>query len=308
MKTISPDFSEKGLIFNIQKFSVHDGPGIRTTVFLKGCPLDCAWCSNPESQSFAPELMTRDVNCRACGACMRACPQVAISLSKKNGRIIDRQKCDSCFVCVESCLYNSLLRCGTLMTVREVLDEVLQDRIFYNNSGGGVTLSGGEPLSQPEFSRALLQACKEEGLHTAIETAGYSPWNQMQSVIEFVDLVLFDIKHLDDEAHRKTTGASNDVILENLRKTAKESKLWLRVPLMAGFNDSEDHIRQITELGVEIGAEKISLLPYHEGGKAKSEQLGIGYTCPQGRAPSEKHLNKLRQVIEQAGLAVAIGN
>lgn len=194
------------------------------------------------------------------------------------------------------------------MTIGEVLDEVLQDRIFYKNSGGGVTLSGGEPLSQPQFSLALLKACKEEGLHTAIETAGYAHWKQMESVLEFVDLVMFDIKHLDSELHRKTTGVENARILENLRKTAKGSRLWLRVPLLAGFNDSESHIQQVARLGMEIGAEKISLLPYHDGGKSKSEQLGIGYTCPQGRTPREKHLNKLRQVIEQTGLAVSLGN
>jgi len=171
-----------------------------------------------------------------------------------------------------------------------------------------VTLSGGEPLSQPQFSLALLKACKEEGLHTAIETAGYAHWKQMESVLEFVDLVMFDIKHLDSELHRKTTGVENARILENLRKTAKGSRLWLRVPLLAGFNDSESHIQQVARLGMEIGAEKISLLPYHDGGKSKSEQLGIGYTCPQGRTPREKHLNKLRQVIEQTGLAVSLGN
>jgi pyruvate formate lyase activating enzyme len=298
---------DKGLIFNIQKFSVHDGPGIRTTVFLKGCPLACAWCSNPESQSFTPELMVRDINCRVCGACVPACPQGAISVSKKTGRMIDRQKCDSCLLCVDSCLYDSLLRCGTSMTVREVLDEVLQDRIFYKNSGGGVTLSGGEPLAQPAFSRKLLKACKQEGLHTAIETAGFVPWNEMESMLEFVDLVLFDVKHLDAELHRKTTGVGNTLILENLRKTAKQTELWLRVPLIAGFNDSESHIRQIAALGVEIGAGKISLLPYHESGRAKSVQQGMLYAFPEGRAPGEKRLEELRRVIEATGVPASVG-
>lgn len=297
----------KGLIFNIQKFSVHDGPGIRTTVFLKGCPLSCVWCSNPESQSFTPELMVRNISCRTCGACVVACPKGAISISEKTGRIIDRQKCDSCLVCVDSCLYESLLRCGTSMTVREVLDEVLKDRMFYKNSGGGVTLSGGEPLAQPDFSRELFEACKKERLHTAIETAGLAPWKEMERVLEFVDLVLFDVKHLESELHRKTTGVDNAQILENLRKTAKGSKLWLRVPLIAGFNDSESHIRQIAILGVEIGAEKISLLPYHEGGKAKREQQGMSYAFPEGRASEEKHVEALRRVIEAAGMTASVG-
>jgi pyruvate formate lyase activating enzyme len=300
--------SNSGTIFNIQKFSVHDGPGIRTTVFLKGCPLACGWCSNPESQSFMPELMARNINCRLCGACVIACPQGAISITKENGRKIDWGKCDSCLACVESCIYGSLIQCGKYITVREVLDEALKDQVFYKNSGGGVTLSGGEPLSQPEFSRAILQACKEEGLHTAIETAGFAPWDQIQSVLEFVDIVLFDVKHLDSELHRKTTGVENARILENLRKTAKGRKLWLRVPLIAGFNDAEDHIRQIADLGVEIAAEKISLLPYHEGGKAKSEQMGIAYAYTQGMAPCEKHIKKLERIIEKAGLTVTVGN
>lgn len=299
----------KGLIFNIQKFSVHDGPGIRTTVFLKGCPLSCAWCSNPESQKSTPELMTRDIHCRACGACVRACPKGAISLSKKTGRVIDRKKCDACLLCVDVCLYDSLLRCGMFMSVGEVLDEVLQDRIFYKNSGGGVTLSGGEPLAQPEFACEFLAACKRGGLNTAVETAGVATWDIMKRMIEFVDLVLFDVKHLDNDLHRKTTGVGNELILENLRRIAtNQVRLWLRVPLIAGFNDSESHIRQIANLGVEIGVEKISLLPYHEGGKTKSDQLGTDYAYPQGRAPARQHIKKLEQIIEKAGMAVTVGN
>ncbi|MBN1473722.1 MAG: glycyl-radical enzyme activating protein [Syntrophaceae bacterium] len=299
---------EKGLIFNIQKFSVHDGPGIRTTVFLKGCPLACAWCSNPESQRFTPELMVRGINCRLCGACVPACPQGAIRVSKKTGRIIDRQKCDLCLKCVDSCLYESLLRCGTSMTVSQVLAEVLQDRIFYNNSGGGVTLSGGEPLAQPDFTRELLAACKQEGLHTAIETAGIASWDEMASVLDFVDLVLFDVKHLDDKIHKKTTGVGNALILENLRKAAGLCQLWLRVPLISGFNDSTIHIQNVAKLGLEVKASKISLLPYHEGGKAKSLQQGMAYAFPEGRAPGEKHVEALRRLIEATGVPASVGN
>lgn len=298
----------KGLIFNIQKFSVHDGPGIRTTIFMKGCPLQCLWCSNPESQSFLPELLIRDINCKGCGACVDVCPREAISVTKKTGRTIDRQKCDQCQLCVQSCLYGSLNQCGQYKTVKDVLDEVLQDKIFYKNSGGGVTLSGGEPLSQSKFVRNLLAECKKEGLHTALETAGHGSWKEMVKVLSLVDLILFDIKHLDSDLHQKTTGIKNNILLENLQKSAATNNIWLRVPLIAGFNDSAEHIKKIAALGKEINVQKISLLPYHEGGKSKCQQLGIPYGFPDGKTPDEKQINKLKKIIEKSGLAASVGH
>lgn len=299
---------ENGLIFNIQKFSVHDGPGIRTTVFMKGCPLQCLWCSNPESQSFLPELLIRDINCKGCGACVDVCPQGAISITKKTGRIIDRQKCDQCLLCVQSCLYGSLLQCGQYRTVKDVLADVLQDKIFYKNSGGGVTLSGGEPLSQSKFTSEFLAECKKEGLHTALETAGHGSWKEMEKVLGFVDLVLFDIKHLDSGMHEKKTGIKNNILLENLQKAAATNNIWLRVPLIAGFNDSTGHIKKIAELGKDVGAQKISLLPYHEGGKSKCRQLGMPYRFAVGKAPDEKQINRLKKIIEKSDLTVSVGN
>ncbi|OLS14602.1 MAG: glycyl-radical enzyme activating family protein [Promethearchaeota archaeon CR_4] len=299
--------NQTGIIFNIQKFSVHDGPGIRTTVFMKGCPLQCLWCSNPESQDFSINLMVRDVNCKGCGACVEACPQAAITIAKKTGRKIDRKKCNSCLLCVDSCLYHSLNRCGRSVTVREVLDEVLQDKPFYKNSGGGVTVSGGEPLSQSHFVSDLLAECKREGLHTALETTGYGKWEAMEKVLRFVDLVLFDIKHLDSEIHQRMTGVKNNLILENLRRTAKQNQVWLRIPLIAGFNDSEEHIKRIAGLAKEIHAQRISFLPYHEGGKSKCEQLGIPYGFPDGKTPDEKHIDNLKRIIEKAGVTVSVG-
>jgi len=299
---------EKGLIFNIQKFSVHDGPGIRTTVFMKGCPLQCLWCSNPESQSFLPELLVRDINCKRCGACVGICPRGAITLTKKTGRIINRQRCDQCLLCVQSCLYGSLNQCGQYSSVKDVLHEVLQDKMFYKNSGGGVTLSGGEPLSQSRFVRNVLAECKKEGLHTTLETAGHCSWSDMEKVLGFVDLILFDIKHLDSHKHQKATGIKNNILLENLQKTASRSNIWLRVPLIAGFNDSADHIKQIAALGKDVDAQRVSLLPYHEGGKSKCRQLGTSYGFRGGRAPGDEQLRRLKKIIEQAGLEVSVGN
>lgn len=308
MQQLLVNDDENGLIFNIQRFSVHDGPGIRTTVFMKGCPLHCLWCSNPESQDFFPNLMVRDINCRGCGACIKTCPQGAITVSKETGRKIDMNKCNQCLLCVDSCLYNSLNRCGKYMTIKEVLDEVVQDKIFYKNSGGGITISGGEPLLQSNFVAALLRECKKEGLHTALETSGYTSWKEMEDVLRFVDLTLFDIKQLNSDKHHHATGVKNKSILENLTKAAMISNIYLRIPLIAGFNDSEDHIKKIATLGREIGAQNISLLPYHEGGKSKSEQLGTPYGFPDGKTPAEKHVNKLKRIIEKAGLTVTIGN
>jgi pyruvate formate lyase activating enzyme len=302
------DHEGNGLIFNIQKFSVHDGPGIRTTVFMKGCPLHCLWCSNPESQDFSSHLIVRDVNCKGCGACMKACQRGAITLTGKTGRNIDRGRCNSCLLCVDSCLYHSLNKCGEYMTIKQVLDEVVQDKLFYKNSGGGVTISGGEPLSQSKFVGEFLAECKKEGLHTTLETSGYAPWKDMEKVLRFVDLTLFDIKHLHSDKHQKTTGVKNNIILENLQKAAGTNKIWLRIPLIAGFNDSGEHIKKVAALGREIGAQKISLLPYHEGGKSKCEQLGTPYGFPDGKAPDEKHIHTLKRMIEKAGLIVSVGN
>jgi len=300
--------NSRGLIFNIQRFSIHDGPGIRTTVFMKGCPLKCLWCSNPESQDFFPNLIVRNINCKACGSCVKACLEGAITLNDEEGRKIDWRKCNHCLLCVDSCLYHSLNVCGRYMDVQEVVDEVMKDDDFYRNSGGGMTVSGGEALWQSDFVAGLLEACKRRGLHTALDTSGFSSWEKMSRVLKFADLVLFDIKHLDPQKHKETTSVGNDLILENLNKTAKMKSIWLRMPVIAGFNDSDEYIRQVAALGKRIHAEKISLLPYHEGGKSKSGQLGRIYNYSEAKAPDDEHLQRLKNLIAVEGINVSIGS
>lgn len=297
----------KGLVFNIQRFSVHDGPGIRTTVFMKGCPLTCLWCSNPESQDLGPQLMTRDIKCTGCGACASLCPRGAISMNA-GGREIDWDKCRQCLLCVDACIYGALHRCGDEMTVAEVLEEVLSDRLFYKNSGGGITVSGGEPLLQSDFVAALMAASKREGLHTTIDTTGYTAWQKIRTVLPWVDLMLWDIKHLDQQEHERATGVGNRLILENLKRASEFVRIWLRVPLIGGFNDSEDHIGRVVELAREIGAEKISLLPYHEGGKSKNEQIGRSYPFFGEQAPTDDRIDRLQEIIAQSEIKVGIGN
>ncbi len=297
----------EGLVFNIQRFSVHDGPGIRTTVFMKGCPLSCLWCSNPESQDFWAQLMTRDVKCTGCGACVHSCPENAIQLNA-HGRRIDWDRCQQCLRCVDACQYGALARSGNPMKVDTVMAEVLRDRLFYKNSGGGVTVSGGEPLAQSDFVEALLHRCKQEGLHTTVDTTGYVAWPRLQQVAPLADLLLWDVKHLDRQVHEDATGVGNQLILENLARAAALTRIWLRMPLMAGFNDDEDHMIRLISLALKIRADKISLLPYHEGGRSKNEQIGRAYPCSGNQAPTEEKIERLKTMINSAGIEVGIGN
>ena len=296
-----------GVVFNIQRFSIHDGPGIRTTVFMKGCPLKCSWCSNPESQEPGPQLMVRDIKCVGCGHCADACPAGAIALSDTGGRRIDWDRCAQCLKCVAACLYDSLTVIGTRMSVAEIVEEVEKDRIFYKNSSGGVTISGGEPLQQHEFVYKLLQALKQQGLHTALDTSGCAPAEAFDLILPHLDLCLFDIKHLKPDIHRQHTGVDNDLINANARRVAGKVPTWFRIPLIHQFNDSETEFKKVVELALELGIEKISLLPYHEGGKSKSVQIGSTYAMDPAAAPAEDHIQRLIQVAAHMGMTCTVG-
>ncbi len=296
----------KGLVFNIQKFSVHDGPGIRTTVFLKGCPLFCRWCANPESQSSAPQLMIRDLKCSGCGACASVCPEKAISFKEGGKRHIDWQRCNQCFACVDVCLYDALSVVGKHMTSVDIVEEVAKDRIFYRNSGGGVTFSGGEPLGQAEFLQEVMALLKQDGFHITLDTTGFASPAALDRILPLVDLVLLDIKHLETAPHVKLTGVDNHIIQENVRRITDRVQTWFRMPLMAGINDDADHVSRVAALAVDLGVEKISFLPYHAGRISKWPQ--IGKICPdfEGRAPDEDHLAALSELVSRNGIQVGI--
>ena len=296
---------DKGLIFNIQRYSLHDGPGIRTTVFMKGCPLNCRWCSNPESIKPYLQIMINDLKCIRCGKCVEVCLPGAITVDGK--RKINRSKCNLCLKCTEDCPTGSIRLVGQSVTVDEVMSEVKKDKMFYQNSGGGVTISGGEPLFQWKFVYSLLKECKREELHTALDTSGYADWEVLENILRYVNLVLYDIKHMDSPSHKWGTGRENSLILENARLTAQRVRTWLRVPLIPGYNDSEAHIRDLAHFAKEIGVEKISILPYHEWGKSKYKQLGRRY-IQKVEPLNEEYLLTLQKIIENNGVTVTIGS
>ncbi|MFC1989184.1 glycyl-radical enzyme activating protein [Chloroflexota bacterium] len=297
---------QKGLIFNIQRYSIKDGPGIRTTVFMKGCPLRCLWCSNPESQNTHPEILTHDIKCVRCGRCEQVCPTGAITVDEE-ARKINRAKCNLCLKCAEACLYGAITVSGEYKTVDEVVKEAESDRVFYEHSGGGVTVSGGEALCQIDFVYQLLKACKQKGLHTTLDTSGYGPWDDLEKLLEYTDLVLYDIKHIDPEQHKKGTGVDNSSILDNARKIAARGvKMWLRVPLIPGYNDSKEDIEKTVRFGIEIGVEKISLLPYHEWGKSKYDGLGRNYPFESILALSDEYVESLKELVESFGVKAEI--
>jgi pyruvate formate lyase activating enzyme len=286
----------RGIIFNIQGYSIHDGPGIRTTVFFKGCPLRCYWCQNPESQALKAEVLFNRSVCILCGRCVDACPSGAAQLSEDSA-IIDRKKCSGCGTCIDVCPVDARNLVGKYWEVDEVMAEVLRDRRFYESSGGGVTLSGGEPMAQPEFALNILKGCKEEGLHTALDTCGHVSWSIFERLLEYTDLVLYDIKCINTIKHKEATGQSNDLILENAKKVYRIKPMRVRVPLIPGFNDSIDEVRAIAGfVNAKLGKVEIDLLPYNKLAEGKNTRLNREVFHQETQ--SEEYIQILQDIVK----------
>jgi pyruvate formate lyase activating enzyme len=296
-----------GHVFRIERFAVHDGPGIRTTVFFKGCPLRCAWCHSPESQSAAPELMLRQDRCILCFECLDHCRLGAIS--RVDGQpIVNTAICLRCGECAEGCSTGARTRVGSVMTDSSVIDEITRDTIFFDQSGGGVTFSGGEPLMQAGFLAALLDRCRALRIHTAVDTCGAAPPEHLARVADRADLFLFDLKHLDDTFHRRTTGSSNVQILENLRAlAARKANVIVRFPLIPDLNDDVDHIERVGRFVRSLGLSRIDVLPYHRAGSGKYPATGRDYALATSEPPSGADRTRAVRILTDCGLQAAVG-
>ena len=275
----------KAMLFDIQRGSYVDGPGIRTTVFFKGCNLDCKWCHNPESKSADRQMLFYSDKCTGCGKCVSVCPNKG-------------KKCELCGKCALFCPRDARKLCGREYDIEEVMRELLRDKCFYENSGGGVTFSGGECMLQIDFLSEILRECKTEGIHTAVDTAGNVPFSYFERILPFTDLFLYDIKAFSAEKHKEGTGADNARILENAKRLSGKSKILFRIPVIGGFNDEETEMQKIADFLKDISHEKVELLPYHALGEHKYRALGVNVEV--FSAPSPERMKRFRAMFERA--------
>ncbi len=296
----------QGTIFNIQRYSIHDGPGIRTAVFFKGCPLSCWWCHNPEGLDTKPQPMIWPQRCMFCGDCVQACPRQAVIVNE-DGPTINLRRCRACGRCAEVCPTQAIEMVGRRLTVAELMLEVEKDRVFYDQSGGGVTFTGGEPLAQPQFLQACLRAAKEAGLHTVVDTSGYAAAHHLTELMNDVDLFLYDLKHMDASEHRRLTGVDNALILDNLRMVVDAGRaVRARFPLIPDFNDG-DNIHHLGAFLRNIGIRYVHVLPYHGMAVDKYARLGKEARQPDSQAPPEERIQQAITVLQSYGLEVVRG-
>ncbi|WP_066320853.1 choline TMA-lyase-activating enzyme [Bacillus sp. FJAT-29814] len=303
----------KAFIFNVQKYNMFDGPGVRTIVFFKGCPLRCKWCANPEGLDRKYQVMLKQSVCTDCGACVPVCPVGMLDLSKGKLEVSRDIDCTGCRKCIDVCPESALSIAGEAKTISELLEIVEEDRMFYEMSGGGITLGGGEVLMQPEAAVNLLMACKKEGINTAIETSGYAKLDSVLQVAEFTDLFLYDIKHMDSERHFELTGVRNERILNNLSELLKRRyNVQIRMPLLKGYNDGKEEIDQVIQFLLPYKDYKnfkgIDLLPYHKFGVNKYAQLGKEYQTAGNPIMTETDMNRIESWFKQYDFPVKIVN
>lgn len=302
----APASGTAGVVFDVRRFAIHDGPGIRTTVFLKGCPLRCWWCHNPEGLSAGPEVVWRGERCTRCGSCIETCPEEALTWTG-DAPVLDGHRCTLCGECADACYADAREVLGRTMTVAQVLAEVERDRPFYEQSGGGVTFSGGEPLAQPDFLTDLLAACRVRDLHTVLDTSGHASWEVVDRLRQDVHLFLYDLKVVDDARHREVTGVSNAVILDNLtRLAAGGHDIVLRLPLIPGLNDDEDNLRATATLASDLGLQRLEVLPYHRLGSDKYARLGRDRAMPETAPPTEDRVAAIVATLRGFGLTAAV--
>lgn len=299
--------SIEGIIFDIKRYSIHDGPGIRTTVHMKGCPLSCWWCHNPESQSMIPSVLFREERCIACGSCIKACPNGAISV-KGGALLTDEGLCTGCGECCRVCPSEARELCGKKYTVDELMNMLRKDEPFFRD-GGGVTFSGGEPLMQPEFLIEALKACKTEGYHRAVDTCGFVDMRTILEVAEYTGLFLYDIKHMNPIQHKKYTGVDNVLILKNLEAISEAgASINIRYPFMPGINTDDETINAIGKFVSKLkGITGVNILPYHTAAKGKHNRWHMDYKLPDLLPPTANQTARAFKILESYGLKVHIG-
>lgn len=289
-----------GTVTEIKRYAVFDGPGIRTTVFVKGCPLRCRWCSSPETWSPQPQIYFKLEKCQECGNCKDVCPSESIEMKKEYR--ISREKCTLCMECVDVCKTKALSIIGEKFTAEEIFDDIKKDKIFFEKSGGGLTISGGEPLSRPDFVSKIFKLCRENDIHTTLDTSGYGSKKSVEKILSHADLVLLDIKHMDPEKHREYTGVSNEKILENAELMANKTQLRISLPLIKDFNDSKENIEKTADFATSIGVEHIDLEPLHKLGEEKYRMLGMESPYPDFEESSDQEVKKVLEIIKSEGL------